>query len=73
MCSLHAKGIIPFSTKGHKTKEAYKKEDIVQIPLRAIIDVDLFEQIQARLSTANPRITALRFTNGPILLAGLAV
>ena len=69
----YAKGVIPFGTKNHKTKEAHKPEDIVQIPVPTIINQDLFEQVQARLSKANPRITPPRFTNGPTLLAGLAV
>ena len=37
-----------------------------------IIDLDLFEQVQARLAQNNPRVTPPRVVNGPTLLTGLA-
>ena len=56
------------SKSGKKALEA----EIVEIEVPRIIDQALFDRVQAKLATHNPKVTPPRVVNGPILLTGLA-
>jgi site-specific DNA recombinase len=58
------------SSKTHKRKA---NEEIVETPVPAIIDTDIFERVQEQLRSRNPKTQPPRVTTGPILLTGLAV
>ncbi|MCW5688238.1 MAG: recombinase family protein [Pseudolabrys sp.] len=46
---------------------------VIEIPVPTIIDMDVFERVQAKLGQSNPRVTPPRVVNGPSLLTGIAV
>jgi site-specific DNA recombinase len=46
---------------------------VVEIPVPAIIETDVFEQVQKQLRARSPKTQAPRVTTGPILLTGLAL
>ena len=48
-------------------------DEVVEIPVPAIIDPDVFEQVQRQLRARSPKVVPPRVTTGPILLTGLAV
>jgi site-specific DNA recombinase len=56
-----------------KTRRRKADEEVVEIPVPAIIELDLFEQVQRQLHARSPKRQAPRVTTGPILLTGLAV
>jgi site-specific DNA recombinase len=58
------------SSKTHKRKA---EDEVVAIPVPAIIEPDVFEQVQRQLHARSPKKQAPRVTTGPILLTGLAV
>jgi site-specific DNA recombinase len=62
-----------FNQTSSKTGERKPAEEVVEIPVPAIIDPDVFERVQRQLHARSPRVTAPRVTTGPILLTGLAV
>ncbi|MDH8650111.1 zinc ribbon domain-containing protein, partial [Klebsiella pneumoniae] len=45
----------------------------VEIPIPALIELAIFDRVQAKLSNNNPRTTAPRIVNGPSLLTGIAM
>jgi site-specific DNA recombinase len=62
-----------FNKTSSKTHARKAEQEIVEIPVPAIIECDLFEQVQRQLHARSPRVQAPRVTTGPILLTGLAV
>jgi hypothetical protein len=56
-----------------KTGRRKAEDEIVEIPVPAIVDPDIFEQVQRQLHARSPKVQAPRMTTGPILLTGLAV
>ena len=62
-----------YNTRSSRTGQRKPAEEIVSIPVPAVIDPHLFEQVQRQLHARSPRVTAPRVTTGPILLTGLAV
>src|SRR5262249_4975730 len=62
-----------FNRASSKTGERKPDEEVVEIPVPAIIAPDVFERVQRQLHARNPRVTPPRVTTGPILLTGLAV
>ena len=71
--SYYAKGSIPFGVKVARTGQPHAAEDIVEVPLPAIIAPETFALVQEKLARNNPHVTPPRIVNGPTLLAGLAV
>jgi site-specific DNA recombinase len=69
----YATGKWPYGVRNNRTGVANDPASIVEIPIPPIIHFELFDQVQARLAANNPRVTAPRIVNGPILLTGLAV
>jgi site-specific DNA recombinase len=62
-----------FNQTSSKTRRRKADEEVVEIPVPAIIELDLFEQVQRQLHARSPKRQAPRVTTGPILLTGLAV
>lgn len=62
-----------FNQRSSKTRQRKAADEIVEIPVPAIIGPDVFEQVRCQLSARNPKVVAPRVTTGPILLTGLAV
>src|SRR5262245_9382029 len=62
-----------FNQRSSKTGERKSAAEVIEIPVPAIIETDLFEQVQRQLHARNPNVMAPRVTTGPILLTGLAI
>jgi len=62
-----------FNQTSSKTRTRKVDEEVVEMPVPAIIEVDTFEQVQRQLHARSPRKQAPRVTTGPILLTGLTV
>jgi site-specific DNA recombinase len=62
-----------FNQTSSKTRKRKPNEEIVEVPVPAIIDQDVFARVQRQLHARSPKIVAPRVTTGPILLTGLAV
>ena len=62
-----------FNVTSSRTRQRKPDEEVVKIAVPAVIEPDVFEQIQAQLRARSPRVVAPRLTTGPILLTGLAV
>jgi site-specific DNA recombinase len=62
-----------FNQASSKTRKRKADEEVVEIPVPAIIELDTFEQVQRQLHARSPKRQAARVTTGPILLTGLAV
>ena len=62
-----------FNQASSKTHQRKPEDEVVEIPVPAIIEPDTFEQVQRQLHARSPKRQAPRVTTGPILLTGLAV
>jgi site-specific DNA recombinase len=62
-----------FNQASSKTGERKADNEVVEIPVPAIIERDAFEQVSSQLHARSPKGQAPRVTTGPILLTGLAV
>jgi DNA invertase Pin-like site-specific DNA recombinase len=62
-----------FNQASSRTGERKPDEEVVEIPVPAIISSDVFEHVQRQLHARNPKVSPPRVTTGPILLTGLAV
>lgn len=70
-CYAHGKW--PYGVKNSRTGEPHDPATIIELDIPAIVPLELFERVQARLAANNPKVTPPRVVNGPTLLAGLAV
>jgi site-specific DNA recombinase len=68
----YATGKWPYGVKSSRTGERHDPANIVEIDIPTIVPRDQFDQVQARLSRNNPKVTPSRVVNGPTLLTGLA-
>lgn len=62
-----------YGVRNSRTGELHDPASVVEIDVPTIVPLPLFEAVQAKLARNNPRVTAPRVVNGPILLTGLAV
>jgi site-specific DNA recombinase len=62
-----------FNVRSSRTGERKPEDEVVKIPVAAIIETSVFDQVQRQLRARSPRVVAPRLTTGPILLTGLAV
>jgi site-specific DNA recombinase len=62
-----------FNLRSSRTGKRKPEDEVVTIPVPAIIEPDVFEQVQRQLRARSPHVVAPRVTTGPILLTGLAV
>ncbi len=69
----YATGKWPYGVRNSRTGQRHDPASIVEIDVPAILPLELFERVQARLACNNPRVTPPRVVNGPTLLTGLAV
>ena len=68
----YATGKWPYGRRNSRTGGLNNPADIVEMDVPVIVPLALFEQVQARLSANNPKVTPPRVVNGPSLLVGLA-
>ena len=61
-----------YNKKNYKMNEMNPAEDRIIIPVPVIIEGREFDEVQALLTSRNPRVTPPRIVTGPILLTGLA-
>src|SRR5436190_10113881 len=57
-----------FNQTSSKTGRKKAAEEVVEIPVPAIIQLDTFDQVQRQLHARSPKRQAPRMTTGPILL-----
>jgi site-specific DNA recombinase len=62
-----------FNRAVSKTGERKHDNEVIVVPVPAIIDPNTFEKVQRQLHARSPKVVAPRLTTGPILLTGLAV
>jgi site-specific DNA recombinase len=62
-----------FNQTSSRTRKRKADNEVVEIPVPAIIKADTFEQVQRQLHARSPKAQAPRVTTGPILLTGLAI
>jgi site-specific DNA recombinase len=62
-----------FNQTSSKTRTRKADDEVVEIPVPAIIEPHVFEQVRHHLHSRSPKVVAPRVTTGPILLTGLAV
>ena len=68
----YATGKWPYGRRNSRTGGLNNPADIIEIDVPVIIPIERFEQVRARLSAHNPKVTPPRVANGPSLLVGLA-
>jgi site-specific DNA recombinase len=66
-------GRMRFNRAEARSRRRKSESEQVFAEVPAIIEPQVFEQVQSQLKARNPRITAPRVVTGPILLTGLAV
>ena len=66
-------GQCKFNRRSSRTGEQKPDDEIVTVAVPAIIEPDVFEQVQRQLHARSPQVVAPRVTTGPILLTGLAI
>lgn len=71
--SAYATGKWPYGKRNSRTGGLHDPSTVVEIDIPAIVPLETFEAVQARLTERNPKVTPPRVTNGPTLLTGLAV
>jgi len=62
-----------FNQASSKTRTRKAADEVVEIPAPAIIDTQVFEQVQRQLHARSPKVQGPRLTTSPVLLTGLAV
>jgi site-specific DNA recombinase len=62
-----------FNQTSSKTRRRKADEEVVEIPVPAMVELDTFEQVRRQLHARSPKRQPPRVTTGPILLTGLAV
>lgn len=68
----YATGNWPYGRRNARTGGLNNPADVIEIDVPIIVPLELFERVQARLASNNPKVTPPRVTNGPSLLVGLA-
>jgi site-specific DNA recombinase len=69
----YATGKWPYGRRNSRTGALHDPNTIIEIDVPTILPMQVFEDVQTRLARNNPKVTAPRTVNGPILLSGLAV
>jgi site-specific DNA recombinase len=62
-----------FNQTSSKTRQRKPDEEIVEVPVPAIVDQHIFARVQHQLHARSPKAVAPRVTTGPVLLTGLAM
>jgi len=69
----YATGKWPYGRRNSRTGTLNDPGTIIEIEIPTILPMQVFEDVQTKLARNNPKVTAPRIVNGPILLSGLAV
>lgn len=72
LTSTTYKGEYRFNRKGWKTREEKPAAEQILVPVEPIVEPAIFDAVQARLKSRNPKMVPPRIVTGPILLTGLA-
>jgi DNA invertase Pin-like site-specific DNA recombinase len=64
-------GLHHFNVYSWRKKEAKPADEVVVVPVPAIIAKDEFDEVQAFLKARSPKFVAPRFVDGPTLLGGI--
>lgn len=72
LTSTTYKGEYRFNRKVWKTREEKPAAEQILVPVEPIVEPAVFDAVQARLKSRNPKTVAPRVVTGPILLTGLA-
>ena len=70
--SCYATGMWPYGRRDSRNGGEHDPSNIVEIPVPVLIDLDVFQRTQSKLTQNNPRTTPPRVVNGPSLLTGVA-
>ena len=62
-----------FNQASSKTRKRKADDEVIEIPVPAMVELDTFEQVRRQLHARSPKRQPPRVTAGPILLTGLAV
>ena len=62
-----------FNQASSKTRKRKADDEVIEIPVPAMVELDTFEQVRRQLHARSPKRQPPRVTTGPILLTGLAV
>ena len=65
-------GVWRYNLRSSKTGEKHPVSEIVEQNVPAIIDIALYDRVQAKLAAHNPKVNPPRTESAPILLTGLA-
>jgi len=71
--ACYASGKWPYGRRNSRSGTLHDPASIIEIDIPPIVPLDLFEWVQNKLTSHNPRVTPPRVVNGPTLLTGLAV
>jgi site-specific DNA recombinase len=71
--ACYATGLWPYGKRDSRNGGQHDPSTIVEIPVPALIEPEVFERTQAKLGQNNPRTTPPRVVNGPSLLTGVAI
>ena len=71
--ACYATGLWPYGKRDSRNGGQHDPSTIVEIPVPVLIELEVFQQTQAKLGQNNPRTTPPRVVNGPSLLTGIAV
>ncbi|GAA3846307.1 recombinase family protein [[Pseudomonas] carboxydohydrogena] len=71
--TCYATGLWVYGKRDSRNGGLNDPSTVVEIPIPALIELAIFDRVQAKLSNNNPRTTAPRIVNGPSLLTGIAM
>ena len=71
--ACYATGLWPYGKRDSRNGGQHDPSTIIEIPVPVLIELEVFQQTQAKLGQNNPRTTPPRVVNGPSLLTGIAV
>ncbi|MGE3363940.1 MAG: recombinase family protein [Rhizobiaceae bacterium] len=64
-------GVHRFNVSGKRRGTTKSPEDVVEVAVPAIVEREVFEQVQEMLKSRSAQLKAPRFVNGPTLLGGV--
>ncbi|EFI52804.1 recombinase family protein [Afipia sp. 1NLS2] len=71
--TCYATGLWVYGKRDSRNGGLNDPSTVVEIPIPTLIELAIFDRVQAKLSNNNPRTTAPRIVNGPSLLTGIAI
>ena len=71
--ACYATGNWPYGKRNSHDGGLHDPSTIIEVPVPVLIEMEVFQRVQAKLGQNNPRTTPPRVVNGPSLLTGIAV